>query len=156
MMGPPEFPEAPIPTWEEFCADYLPYFFDGSRPQAGRSFIIEADGEPVGHICYSRGDELEDFAELDIWMRDSSSCGHGWGTQAIVNLCDHLHTTFGTRELILRPSARNTRAIRCYERAGFARLPLGAEQQAKRYGPGEYRDTVVMQRLMNDCSRKSG
>ena len=32
MLGTPNFPEIPIPTWEEFNADYKAYYFDGSRP----------------------------------------------------------------------------------------------------------------------------
>jgi RimJ/RimL family protein N-acetyltransferase len=148
MMGPPAYPDAPVPTWEEFCSDYQSHFFDGSQPNIGRSFIIDVDGKPVGHINYDRMDELQSFAELDIWMRDSSCCGHGWGTQAIMALCEHLHSTFAVNEFILRPSARNVRAIRSYERAGFTRLPLTNDEQAAIYGPGDYRDTVVLQRLM--------
>lgn len=152
MMGPPDFPEAPIPTWEEFCDDYAAYFFDGSRPHAGRSFIIEHDHQPVGHISYSRMDEdfppivTRPFAELDIWMRDSFCCGRGWGTQAIIALRDHLRAASNVNELVLRPSARNLRAIRSYERAGFTRLTLSNAEQAAIYGSGEYHDTIVMQR----------
>jgi len=148
MMGPPDFPEAPMPTWEEFCADYLPYFFDGSRPNVGRSFIVEHESQPVGHISYSRVDEFpgQSTAELDIWMRDSSCCGRGWGAQAIILLCDHLRDSFNVNEFIFRPSARNVRAIRSYHRAGFTRLALSNDEQAATYGPGDYRDTIVMLR----------
>ena len=31
MMGPPDYPDHPIPSWEEFCADYLPHYFDDSE-----------------------------------------------------------------------------------------------------------------------------
>jgi diamine N-acetyltransferase len=154
MMGQPEFPEAPIPKWEQFCEDYQDYFFDGSRPEVGRSFIIEHNGEPVGHVSYSRGDELSGAetlpgAELDIWMRDSSCCGHGWGSATLRMLCEHLHQTLGMREFIMRPSARNVRAIRSYEKAGFERLTLTDAQQTAMYGPGEYHDTVTMRRVID-------
>ena len=147
MMGPPEFPEAPTPTWEQFCADYQDYFFDGSRPEVWRSFIIEHAGEAVGHINYQIDAQCS-FAELDIWMRDSSCCGHGWGSAALCILCDQVRATLGIREFILRPSARNARAIKSYERAGFERHAMSDAQMQERYGPGEYRDTVVMQRIM--------
>ena len=155
MMGPPNFAENPVPTWEQHCADYLPYFFDGSRPGVGRSLIIEFEGRAVGHVSYSRGDELSGAepgtlpgAELDIWMRDSSCCGHGWGSAALRMLCEHLHDTLGMREFIMRPSARNVRAIRSYEKAGFERLALTDAQQTAMYGPGEYQDTVTMRRVI--------
>lgn len=155
MAGPPEFDEAPVQTWAEFCDDYVPCFFDGSQPGVGRSFIIEHDGQDVGHVSCSRTDEelppsvQRPFAELDIWMRDASSCGQGIGSAALDMLARQLHEQFGVRELVLRPSARNTRAIRSYEKAGFRRLELSQEQQAERYGPGEYHDTVTMQRLFD-------
>ena len=146
-MGPPEFSENPVPTWEEFCDDYRPHFFDGSRPEAGRSFVIEHASQAVGHISYDCRPPRDSFAELDVWMRDAFCCGRGFGSAALRLLSEHLHTTFGIREQILRPSARNVRAVRSYAKAGFAPLQLSQEQQAQRYGPGEYHDTVVMQRV---------
>jgi len=146
MMGPTDFAENPIPTWEQFCDDYRPHFFDGSKPQAGRSFIMERNGEPVGHISYDRSTLRASFAELDLWMRDSRCCGKGFGSDALRSLSDHLHTAFGIREMILRPSARNTRAIRSYEKAGFTRVAISNAEQADLYEPGEYHDTVVMRR----------
>jgi diamine N-acetyltransferase len=148
-MGPPNFTENLVPTWEEFCEDYQPLFFGGSRPERGRSFIIERrdTGEALGHISYDCHGDRPHFAELDMWMRDSTCCGQGFGSEALRALSDHLHEAFGVREMILRPSARNVRAIRSYETAGFTRLDLSQADQARRYGPGEYRDTVVMQRV---------
>jgi diamine N-acetyltransferase len=146
MMGPPAFPENPVPTWEEFCADYGPHFFDGSRPERGRSFIIERCdmGEAVGHISYDGHGARPRFAELDMWMRDSSCCGRGFGSEALRLLSNHLQHALDIREMILRPSARNVRAIRSYEKAGFTLLDLSRDEQAQRYGRGEYRDTIVM------------
>jgi len=146
MAGPPEFAEAPVPTWEQFVNDYRPHFFDGSRPERGRSFIIEHRGEAVGHISYDSHGKRPHFAELDMWMRDSSCCGQGFGRAALVQLSEHLHTAFGIRELILRSSARNLRAIRAYAAAGFEIAELTQTQQAERYGPGEYHDTLLMRR----------
>jgi diamine N-acetyltransferase len=144
MLGPPDFPDAPVPTWDQFCEDYGPHFFDGTRQEVGRSFIIEADGEAVGHVNYDGLDLERGIAELDVWLRSNEFCGHGYGSDALVGLTRYLHETFGATEFILRPSRRNTRAIRAYAKAGFALLPLTNEQQAEIYGPGDYRDTMVM------------
>ena len=144
MLGPPNFPDAPVPTWDQFCADYGPHFFDGTRQEVGRSFIIEVDGEAVGHVNYDGLDLARCLAELDIWLRSSEVCGHGYGSDALMALTQHLHESFGVNEFILRPSRRNQRAIRAYAKAGFAMLPLTNEQQAAIYGPGDYADTVVM------------
>src|SRR5262245_45159900 len=112
MLGPPLFPETPAPTWDEFCEDCGPHFFDGKREEAGRSFIIELDGEAVGHINYDGVDLARGLAELDVWLRSGNVCGRGYGSDALVALTCHLHETFGVTELILRPSRRNVRAIR--------------------------------------------
>jgi hypothetical protein len=56
MMGPPVYAEAPVVTWDEFCANYVALFFDGSQPEVGRSYIIEANGAAVGHVSYSQVD----------------------------------------------------------------------------------------------------
>jgi diamine N-acetyltransferase len=153
MMGPPLFPEAPIPTWDEFCADYLPLFFDGTRPDFGRSYIVELDGDAIGHISYSEVDLAQRKAELDIWMRSEACCGHGYGSDALVALTSHLHQALGLTEFIMRPSRRNERAMKAYAKAGFVLLPLSPEEQAAIYGPTEHHDTAVMgKRLLADPS----
>jgi diamine N-acetyltransferase len=144
MMGPPIFPDAPIPTWAQFCDDYTELFFDGSRPDFGRSFIIEVDGEPVGHVSYSEVDMGKGQAELDIWLKCEGVCGHGYGSEALALLIRHLGETMGLTEFIMRPSQRNPRAIRAYEKAGFALLAITPEEQNAIYGSTEYGDTVVM------------
>ena len=154
MMGPPNFPENPVPMWEDFCDDYSQHFFDGSRPERGRSFIIERldTSEAIGHISYDCHGDRPRFAELDMWMRDSSCCGRGFGSEALRLLSDHLHKTLGISEMILRPSARNVRAIRSYEKAGFVRLAISEAEHVALYGQGEYRDTVVMRRLIGSAT----
>jgi diamine N-acetyltransferase len=150
MAGPPLYPEVPVPTWKDFCADYVESFFDGSRPHEGGSFIIEHQGRPVGHISYDCRHLTPGQAELDIWMCDVSCCGKGFGNSAINALCNYLHSTIGVREVIMRPSARNLRAVAAYKRAGFRVLNLPSVEVANRYGPSEYDDTVIMQRLLDE------
>jgi len=31
IMGPPQFPDHQVSTWEEFCTDYRSHYFDGCR-----------------------------------------------------------------------------------------------------------------------------
>jgi diamine N-acetyltransferase len=83
-------------------------------------------------------------------LRSSEVCGRGYGSDALLALTRHLHETFGVTKFILRPSRRNTRAIRAYAKAGFRLLPLTDEEQAERYGPGDYSDTVVMAKELDN------
>ncbi|MDW7711319.1 MAG: GNAT family protein [Deferrisomatales bacterium] len=144
MMGPPEYPELRPPTWEEFCADYGPHFFDGSAPELEASYIIEAAGEAVGHVNYEVRDAPVRHAELDIWLRSERDTGHGYGPDALAALAAHLHATLGVGTFLLRPSARNRRAIRAYQKGGFTLVPMTAQEQTETYGPGDYEDTVVL------------
>ena len=45
--GPPNYPDMHIPDYEEFCDDYMDYFFTGSEPTKGRGYFIMHNEEPV-------------------------------------------------------------------------------------------------------------
>jgi ribosome biogenesis GTPase len=150
MMGPPLFPDTPPPNWDEFCEDYGPHFFDGTKPEIGMSYVIEVDGAAVGHVNYDGMDRARSTVELDVWLRSEAVCGLGYGPDALTALTAHLHEMFGITEFIIRPSARNPRAIRAYASAGFIPQELTGEQQAAMYGPGDYPDAVVMRKELSD------
>ena len=144
MMGPPRYPDHPVPTWEEFCADYRSHYFDDSLPHAGRCFIIVAGDEDVGVISYNQIDEASGETELDIWLRSEMDCGKGYGSNALWVLCAFLRHSRGVTRAVVRPSLRNRRAIAAYRRAGFEVSPLSADEQEARYGKGDYGDTVTL------------
>src|SRR5262245_21240440 len=100
MMGPPLYPDAPPPTWEQFCNDYVLFYFDGTRPEAGRSYIVEVGGEAVGHDSYSEVDLAQGRVELDVWLRSQEVCGRGYGSDALEALTRHLHVALGVAEFI--------------------------------------------------------
>ena len=144
IMGTPDFLDHPVPTWEEFCADYKPHFFDGSRPELGRCFIIMVGGTSVGQVNYNEIDQARRRTELDIWMSCEANCGKGYGPDALQALCDHLFQTFGIVNFVMRPSARNHRAIRSCEKADFEHMAFPRQQQAAEFGPGDCDDTIVL------------
>ena len=144
MLGPPLFPEEPTPTWDEFNADYGPNFFDGSTLEVESSYIIEVAGESVGQINYEIRDNPARLAELDIWLRSLADTGHGYGSDALITLTGHLFRTLGVDTFLIRPSARNPRAIRAYQKAGFIVVPMPTQEQVDQYGAGDYEDTVVL------------
>ena len=61
--GPPLFPEGPVPTPDEFCEDYGPHFFDGTKEDVARSYVIEVDGEAIGHVNYDGMEERNDMIQ---------------------------------------------------------------------------------------------
>ncbi len=137
--GPPDYPNAPISTYEEFFDDktgYADYYFTGSRPEDGRGYLILRSGDAVGFVSYSCFHLKKGWAELDIWLNSEAHCGKGYGTDALIALSEHLNKTLGVRQAIMRPSIKNVRANRSYAKAGF--LPSGI--RVEEYLLGDYVD----------------
>ena len=150
ILGPPLFPERPVPPLDDPSQRLDPHYLDGAAPELGRCFLILVDGEPVGQVTYNDIVERDGQrqVELDIWMRSESCCGKGYGTDALDALCDYLHERFGVGRFMVQPSARNPRAIRAYEKAGFKRLELSIEAARELWGPNDYDDSVYMVRTV--------
>lgn len=139
FIGPPDFEDNPVPSWEDFLSDYDPQFFNDLCPENGRSFIIEVNGTKAGHINYNEIDRSTGTVELDIWMAGSAYCNRGYGTDAIETLCKYMADNMNCHRFILAPSARNTSAIRAYEKCGFSR----SNELPRNFIP-DYYDTVIM------------
>lgn len=146
-FGPPNYPDMPLPSYEEFYASddggYTDYYFTGAKPGDGRGFLIVSGDETIGFVSYSAFHLKPGIAEIDIWMGAEASCGSGLGTEALIALGDYLNRELGLRALIIAPSIRNTRAIRAYEKAGFIKTdqPMCAflaDGYAAVFGQGDY------------------
>ncbi len=142
MMGPPLFPDHPIPTWEEFCQDYHPHYFNDSQPHEGRCYIIVMNGMELGAICHNA--LRTDHTDIDIWLRSEADCGKGAGSDAIMTLTDHLNREFGINRIFISPSARNPRAIAAYRKAGFQLTTQDAQKQFVKPEEMEYTDNVLL------------
>ena len=143
--GVPDYPNVPIMTREEFFDGYhyKEYYFTGSQPQKGRGFLILYNGESVGFISYSCFHLKKGRAELDIWLNCEAHCGKGFGTDAVVAFGEHLNKTLNIRELIMRPSVKNARANKSYEKAGFKKSDKNPSEYLLKkyisvYGDGDY------------------
>jgi RimJ/RimL family protein N-acetyltransferase len=150
LLGPPLFPERPVPPPVDSSQRFDPHYLDGTAPELGRCFLILVDGEPVGQVTYNDIMERDGLkqVELDIWMRSESSCGKGYGTDALDALCRYLHERFGVEQFMVQPSARNPRAIHAYEKVGFKRLEVQMDSARKLWGPNDYWDSVYMVRTI--------
>lgn len=151
MFGEPIFPEEPAPTWEEFCADHTPHFFEGEITEQGRCFVMQVSNEEVGQIYFNDIENRNGIkrVELDMWMRAEIYCGKGFGSDALNTLCDFLTQRFGVDQFLVQPSGRNPRAIRVYEKAGFVRLNIPLQEAVKDWGPNDYFDSVYMVKILS-------
>jgi RimJ/RimL family protein N-acetyltransferase len=146
LLGHPDENSTPLLSWQAFCDDYVSHYFDDSNPFGGRCFVIEVDGKSVGQVNYNKINADKRRVELDIWMFSEALCGHGYGTDALLTLCDYLSSEFGVLVFVIQPSTSNRRAIRAYEKAGFRKVSLSSEEAENEYGPKGSVDGIYMTR----------
>jgi RimJ/RimL family protein N-acetyltransferase len=89
---------------------------------------LDADGEPEGYYCFGASariptaDEDAYAAEaLDVGLgMRPDLCGKGGGAAFLADGLEFARATFGAARFRLTVAAFNVRAIRAYEKAGFA------------------------------------
>jgi len=148
MMGEPRYPDHPLPSWDEFRKDYTEGFFDEHGDEKGRNYIILHGECEVGTVGYDNLDRQERSVDLDIWMKAETYCGHGFGPDALKGLVDYLHGHYGITTFRVDPSARNARALRAFEKAGFRMADVHLRDRSP-----DYADQVLMVRDVSPNKR---
>ena len=146
----PLFPERAAPTPDQFAARYVNSYFDGTRPYAGRMFVIDVGDVDAGCIAHGPIDLLNDVVELDIWLAGSQHGGRGVASQALAVLAEWLQATYGVNRFLARPSRRNVRALRALRRAGFREADAPAPEVVAKLGlrAGDWADEVLLFRVL--------
>jgi RimJ/RimL family protein N-acetyltransferase len=108
-----------IDDFDEFLRHYEPHYFDGSQPERGRFFTIEADGRPIGMINYNRLDTENRCTDIDVVVGDAGYRDRGYGADAIRAFLGFLFDTVGLHRVWLGTVDHNTRARHVYEKLGF-------------------------------------
>lgn len=143
MIGPPNFPDSKIPSWEEFKVDYYESYFTGSHPTKGQCFIIELNGTEIGQINHNSICSLDNSTDLDIWLSDIQFTGKGYGTDAILTICSYLNQKYGCKRIKISPSKRNLRAIKAYRKAGFKLTNEKPEKAGM-----DYIDNIIFEKII--------
>jgi aminoglycoside 6'-N-acetyltransferase len=142
-------PDEPFPM-ERILDKYGPRT-RGEAP-ATPCFITLVD-RPIGYIQIYRTDDWSDWRDqiglepwadrwaLDIVIGEPQLWNRGLGTRAVTALLRYLFVEKGAAEVVLSPVADNTRAIRCYEKAGFRKVRLVPNGE---FLGGEWRDAWLM------------
>ncbi len=102
---------------------------------------IARTGRHVGNIYLRDIDWADGRAELHLFIGAARDRSRGMGTAATRILCHHAFETLGLRRLFLLVMARNTAAIRVYDRCGF-RVEGRLKQHVVKDGRAE--DVLVM------------
>lgn len=118
-MGGKEFSNNPIPTWEEFQEAFEDFYYTESDKASGSVMIISDEDKEIGCTCYACFHLHRQMVELDIWLKSESECGKGIGTQALKDTINYLNKELGINKFLIRPSEKNMRAIKSYQKAGF-------------------------------------
>lgn len=118
-MGGEDFSENPIPTWEEFQEAFEDFYYTEAGRASGSVMIISDENKEIGCTCYACFHLHGQMAELDIWLKSESECGKGIGTQALRDTINYLNKELGVNKFLIRPSKKNIRAIKSYQKAGF-------------------------------------
>lgn len=157
IMGPPHFPEYPLPGWEKFCADYSEHFFLPDGDGYGRLFILSAAGREIGYVAYFGLNNWRGVAELEICIALSADCGRGYGSAAIRQLADKLLAHSTVESLVARPPRRNARAIAAFRKAGFVHYdPVLHQLPAWVFSVGlYYRDAAMLLRTRDSAATNS-
>lgn len=120
-MGEPDYPESPVPDWAQFQNDFEDFYYQREHENRGSVMIISHNEEEIGCLCYACFHLNPKSAELDIWLNKLELCGKGYGCIALRKLVEFLKHK-GFEKFIIRPSEKNIRAIRAYEKVGFKRV----------------------------------
>jgi diamine N-acetyltransferase len=150
FVGPPLYPDRPVPSYESFSEKYLPFFFDGTRPFDGRALIIRVDGTDAGFLSHGPIGLLHNVVEIELWFAQRASCGRGRGAEALSLACAWMQATFGVDRFLLRPSRRNVHALRAIRRAGFRETDLAAAHVIAQLQlpPADIADEVLLFRTL--------
>jgi aminoglycoside 6'-N-acetyltransferase len=116
-----------------------------------RPCIIEQRGAAVGYIQYypvtdAAGFELEDATgtwALDMWIGEPELWSTGVGSAALGLVAGYLFEREGAERCLIDPRVENPRAVRAYEKAGFAKVKVLPEHE---WFEGAKRDNWLMER----------
>ena len=136
FLGPPRYPDVPVPTLEQFREDWAPHHFTHEARERGRMFVMVRDGRDVGAIAQNEVVTSENgkrCAEIDLWLADGAFRGRGYGSTALSLLAAQLEQELRLDSIFLQPSARNADAIRAYLDAGFRPTGLSTVDGARRF-----------------------
>lgn len=96
--------------------DQVSAYYTGHRSPEVESFIVEAEGSPIGFLQYWRGTERS--GGVDMFLVPEAR-GRGLGPDAARATADFLLHELGWTEVTVDPLTDNDRAIRAFARAGF-------------------------------------
>jgi len=118
-----------------------------------RYFAVETidSGRHVGNVWLWDLNAADRKSEVRVLFGDAASRGLGYGSEAIALLAILAFTTLNLHRLYAYVFARNPRAKRAFEKAGFT--VEGLLRQERRFGT-EFIDVYLLARLASEVNRE--
>lgn len=118
----------------------------------GFAFAIEptdVEGAPrlIGSVELRKLEAVERRGEIGIGIGEREFWSRGYGEDAMRTVCSFGFRDLDLHRLELTVAAFNPRAVRCYEKVGFA---IEGRLRDHRYVGGRYHDTLLMGLLRAD------
>jgi aminoglycoside 6'-N-acetyltransferase len=114
----------------------------------GAAFAVEVDGELAGWVGFNEETEPDyRHAGLDIALAPEHQ-GDGLGPEALQTAIRWLAEERGHHRFTIDPALENERAIRAYSKVGFR--PVGVMRRAERFADGSWRDSLLMDLLVEE------
>lgn len=133
-----------ISAWHypgEYAAYDLPPYDEQLRtgtclcnPQRQGNYLVWREGETIVGFTNLLEEDCEVFLGIGV---APDLCGKGYGSQIAALAVEEAHRRFPGKPVYLEVRTWNTRAVRCYEKAGFLRSG-GPFRQKTRMGEGEF------------------
>ena len=115
-------------------------------------FVVETlAGEAIGECGLRNFNWVSRNAELIITIGDKRYWGKGYGTEAVSLVLEIAFDRLNLHGVNLTTLATNERALRCYEKCGFAREGLFRERS---FVDGSYVDVIAMGILRADYRQR--
>ena len=127
------------------------YNFSPNDPTEFRC-MIEFDDVPIGYIQFYTQDERgypphERTWGIDLYIGEPEYWGCGIGTQLVRATAEYCLRVEHADRVLIDPEAWNTRAIKCYEKAGFTKVRLLPQDE---WHEGAWRDCWLMEYTKRD------
>ncbi|MFA6666046.1 MAG: GNAT family protein [Armatimonadota bacterium] len=110
------------------------------------------EGRHIGDLDLHGIDRKELTAKLTVLLGDKEYWSQGYGTDAITTMLKYAFSDLCFDTITLKVFAFNKRAIACYKKCGFEKVPNTPSGLWSVIGPGEEQMAVTRKRFMEQAS----
>ena len=112
-----------------------------SEKDVNLAICITESHEHIGNIYLRSIDWIARTAEVHVFIGESEKRSLGYGSSALRQMLSHAFDTLNLRRVCLRVLSDNGRAVRLYQKLGFA---VEGQLKAHVFKDGAYKDIVLM------------